>query len=340
MKLRFPALAITMLAASVCFSGSAAADNSDIKERTIRFGYFVSGDSPVGIGAKKFGELVAEKSGGKIKVRDFPSSQLGNEMQQQSALIGGTQEMAAPGSPQLVGMVKEFGILDFPYIVGNLQQADALLDGPFGQALMDRLPEHGIIGLGYWENGFRHVTNSKRPIRKLEDLEGLKIRVQLNPVFIETFEAFKMNPVPLSFSELYTAMETRTVDAQENPLSLILTNKFYEVQKYAGLTSHVYGNNMVLMSKKFWDTLSPTEQRIIREAADESKAYERKISREILAKAIEDLRANGMQVDEWPQSEIDRMREVSRPIVEKYSAQYDPKLMELFNSEIKRISSK
>lgn len=340
MKLRIPAAAMTALVASMFFSGTAVANDSEIKERTIRFGYFVTGDHPVGIGARKFGELVAEKSGGKIKVRDFPSSQLGNEMQQQSALIGGTQEMAAPGSPQLVGMVKEFGILDFPYIVSNLSQADALLDGPFGQALLDRLPEHGIIGLGYWENGFRHVTNSKRPIRKLEDLEGLKVRVQLNPVFIETFEAFKMNPVPLSFSELYTAMETRTVDAQENPLPLILTTKFHEVQKYAGLTGHVYGNNIILMSKKFWDKLSPTEQEIIREAADEAKAYQRQVSRDILAKAVEALRDEGMQVDEWPQSEIDRMREVSRPIVEKYSAQYDPKLVELFKAQLQEVSSK
>jgi TRAP-type transport system periplasmic protein len=335
MNLHRLAFALSTLTA---FGASAPAlAQADIQERTIRFGYFVTADHPVGIGARKFGEIVAAKSGGKIKVRDFPSSQLGSEMQQQTALIAGTQEMAAPGSPQLVSMVKEFGILDFPYIVSSLGEADALLDGPFGQALLDRLPEKGIMGLGYWENGFRHVTNSRRPIKRLEDLEGLKIRVQLNPVFVETFKAFKMNPVPLAFSELYTAMETRTVDAQENPLPLILTTKFYEVQKYVGLTGHVYGNNIILMSKKFWDKLSPTEQKIMRESMEEAKAYERKVSREILQKAIADLRAKGMQVDELPKSEIDRMHALAKPIIAKFSAEYDPTLVKLFNQEVQRV---
>ena len=158
-------LTISLLTIFAAFSSIAVAQ--DIQERTIRFGHTVSPGHPIALGAKRFGEIVTAKSGGKIKFRDFPSSQLGPEAQQQSALVGGTQQMMAHGSAQLAGIVKEFGLLDFPFIVATEQQADALHDGPAGRALLDMLPAKGLIGLGYWENGFRHVTNSKRPITTL-----------------------------------------------------------------------------------------------------------------------------------------------------------------------------
>ena len=145
---------------------------------------------------------MAAKSGGKLKVQEFPGSVLGSDMQQQSALQGGTQEMVAPSTTSLAGIVKEFGLIDFPFAVGNFAQADALLDGSSGKALMAKLPEKGLVGLGYWDLGFRNVTNSKRPITRPEDLEGLKLRVIPNPVFVKTFQAFKANPVPLAFAEL------------------------------------------------------------------------------------------------------------------------------------------
>jgi len=315
------------------------AQADDIQDRVIRFGYFVNNDHPVGFGVRKFGELVAERSGGKIQVREFPSSQLGNENQQQSALIAGTQEMAAPGSPQLVGAVKEFGLLDFPYLVSTREQAHDFLDGPFGQALLDRLPQHGIVGMGYWENGFRHVTNSRRPVKGMDDLAGLKIRVQLNPVFIETFQALGTNPIPLSFSELYSALETKTIDAQENPLPLIVTSRFAEVQSYVGLTGHVYGNNIVLMSKVFWDSLSDTEKTIISESMDEAIAYQREISAEQLATAVDELTKAGMQVDDVSDEEKARMRAVLEPVTAKFLPQYDQDVVELFNSELERINA-
>ena len=206
---------------------------------------------------QKFTEIVAAKSGGKIKVREYPSNQLGSEMQQQSALRGGTQEMQSPATTSLVGIVKEFGLIDFPFIVSTPQQADALLDGPLGTALLAKLPERGLVGLGYWDLGFRNVTNSRRPITKGEDLAGIKIRVIPNPVYLETFKTFGANPVPMSFTELYTALETEAVDGQENPFSVILSNKFYEVQKYLSVTNHTYSTNIILVCKKFWDKLSP-----------------------------------------------------------------------------------
>jgi tripartite ATP-independent transporter DctP family solute receptor len=289
------------------------------------------------MGVKKFAELVAAKSGGKLQVKEFPSNTLGTEQQQTSALQGGVQEMQAPATTSLVGIVKDYGIVDFPFIVGNHAQAFALLDGPLGKALFEKLPEKGLVGLAYWDLGFRNVTNSKRPIAKVEDFDGLKLRVIPNPIFLDCFKAFKANPVPMSFSELYTALETKTVDGQENPYSVILSNKFYEVQKYVSGTNHVYGTNIILVSKKFWDKLSSAEQKILQDAATEARDYQRQVSRSAAEKAVGELTAKGMQFNEVAATERDRMREIVKPVIEKALASYDPAIQKLFGSEIERV---
>src|SRR4029450_12908036 len=183
----------------------------------------------------------------------------------------------------------------------------------------------------------RNVPNSMRPITKLEDLEGLKLRVIPNPVFLDTFKAFKANPVPMSFSELYTALETRTVDGQENPYAVILSNKFYEVQKFVSGTNHVYGTNIILLSKKFWDKLSPTEQKILQDAALEARDYQRQVSRVAADKAVGELQAKGMQFNPVAPAEQQRMREIAKPVTEKALATYDPAIQRLYASEVERV---
>ena len=202
-----------------------AALAQDIQERTIKFGHLNNTDHPTSMGVKKFAEIVAAKSGGKIKVQEFAASQLGNELQQQSALVGGVQEMLVASTTSLAGIVREFGLLDFPFLFSNPRQADAMVDGPLGKALSARLADKGIVVLGFFDLGFRNVTNSRRPITKGEDLDGLKLRVIPNPVFIETFKTFKANPVPMPFAELYGALESKAVDGQENPYAVILSSK-------------------------------------------------------------------------------------------------------------------
>jgi tripartite ATP-independent transporter DctP family solute receptor len=329
------ARAIAVAAATVAFTAGALAQ--DIQERTIKFGHLNNTDHPVSMGVKKFAELVAAKSGGKLKVQEFPSSQLGNEMQQQSALQGGVQEMSAPATTSLAGIVKEFGLVDFPFAVANFQQADALLDGPFGQALIQKLPEKGLVALGYWDLGFRNVTNSKRPITKPEDLDGLKIRVIPNPVFLDTFKAFKANPVPMPFAELYGALESKAVDGQENPFAVILSNKFFEVNKFVSATNHVYAANILLVSKKFWDRLSPTEQKIMQDAANEARSYQRTASRAAAQKAVAELQAKGMQFNEVSPAEQARMRDIAKPVTEKFAATYDPAMVKLYQSELAKV---
>lgn len=323
----------TLLAVTIAIPALA----QDAQERVIKFGHLNNADHPVSFGVKRFSELLAAKSGGKLKVQEFPASTLGNELQQQSALQGGVQEMSAPATTSLAGIVKEFGLVDFPFAVANFAQADALLDGPFGQALLARLPEKGLVALGYWDLGFRNVTNSKRAITKPEDLDGLKLRVIPNPVFLDTFKAFKANPVPMPFAELYGALEAKAVDGQENPFAVILSNKFYEVQKYVSATNHVYAANIVLVSKRFWDRLSSAEQKWMTEAASETRAYQRQVSRAAAQKAVGELQAKGMQYNELTAAERARMVQIAKPVTDRLAATYDPAIVKLYNDELARL---
>lgn len=330
-------IALLALAAAGTVTTTAPAQ---AQEHTIRWGHLNNTDHPISMGVKKFIEIVAAKTNGRIVVKEFPSNQLGSEMQQQSALRGGTQEMQSPATTSLAGIVKEFGLIDFPFIVGSSEQADQLLDGPLGEALLAKLPEKDLIGLAYWDLGFRNVTNSRRPITKGDDLAGIKIRVIPNPVYLETFKTFGANPVPMSFTEVYTAMETRTIDGQENPYQVILSNKFFEVQKYLSATNHTYSANIILVSKKFWDKLTPADQAILKAAALEARDYQRSISREAGKKAIEEPKAKGMQFNEIAPAELTAMREKIASIAARFSAEYDPALVKLFNDELGRIHGK
>ena len=181
------------------------------------------------------------------------------------------------------------------------------------------------------------ITNSKHPITKPEDLNGVKIRVIPNPVFLETFKAFNANPVPMPFTELYGALESKAVDGQENPFAVILSNKFFEVNKFVSATNHVYAANIVLVSKRFWDRLSPTEQRMMNEAANEARGYQRQVSRAAAAKAVGELQAKGMQYNEVAPAEQARMRQIAKPVTDKFAATYDATLVKLYNDELARI---
>ena len=326
----------TALATTALLLGGAA--QAQVEDRTIRIGTTVPADHPISLGAKKFAEIAGARSGGKFKVKDYPALALGPELQQQSALIGGVQEMFVPSSATLAGIVREFALLDLPFLIRNAAQADALMDGPFGQALLAKLPERGLVGLAIWENGLRHITNSRHPILRLEDVQGLKIRVQQNPIFIDMFKALKANPVPMSFGEVYGALETKALDAQENPLLVARSAKLYEVQKYASTTGHAYGVVIVLASKKFWDKLSADERKLLQAAALEARDYQRQVSRDQARKALNDLRAAGMQVNEVSAAELARMRQATQPVADRVLQTYDPALVRLLRSELERIA--
>jgi tripartite ATP-independent transporter DctP family solute receptor len=298
----------------------------------IKFGFGSSDTHPQGMGAKRFAELVNSKTGSRLQISTYGSGKLGSDPAMQSATQGGTIEMMVGPTSNLVGVVKDFAVFDLPYVVGSYKDADALLDGPLGANLNAKLDAVGLVGLAYWENGFRNVTNSKRPITKMEDFAGLKIRVIQNPVFIDSFKAFGANPVPMAFTELYGALESRAVDAQENPVGLIDSQKFYEVQKYLSLTGHVYSPFIVIASKKWFSSLSAEDKTAVRAAAVEAGVYQRQQQREQAVKLVDSLKAKGMQVNELTPSELQRLRATAAPIVAKFSETISPDTVKLLQA--------
>ncbi|MEN9844096.1 MAG: hypothetical protein RLZZ612_1925 [Pseudomonadota bacterium] len=312
----------------------------DIKPRLIRFGYGLNEQSNQGRAVKVFAEHVEKASGGKMKIRAVGAAALGPDVQMQQALIGGAQEMMVGSTATLVGITKEMALWDTPFLFNTAQEADQLLDGPLGEKVKAKLEEKGLVGLVYWENGFRNLTNSKRPIVKMEDLNGIKLRVMQNNVFLDSFKTLGTNAVPMAFSELFSALETGTVDGQENPYNTILSSKFYEVQKYLTVTNHVYSPWIVLVSKKWWDQLSPAEQKVLKDAAIASRTFERKDTRDEAASAVSALKAKGMQVNELSPAEAARMRSSLTRVYASIGASVGMELWNETQAELARIRAK
>jgi tripartite ATP-independent transporter DctP family solute receptor len=318
---------------------AAPAGAADIKERNIKVGIGLTADHPQGQAVARFGELVSQKSDGKIKVKLFAGGLLGNDVSMVSSLQGGTQEMTIPDTSTLVGIagLKEFGLINLPFALNSSEEADALLDGPWGQKLMAKLPEKGLVGLGFWENGFRQISNNRHPINKAEDISGLKLRVIQNPLFIDTFKALGANALPMPFPEVYTALETGTVDGQENPLATLIASKFYEVQKHTVISNHIYSVWAFLISKKFWDKLSPDEQKILTEAANEATAFERKTIRAFDATALEDIKSKGIQVTTLSDEETAKLREITKPVSAKFIQEFGEAGAKEMMAELEKI---
>lgn len=324
-------LVSALVGSAVLLSGQASAQ---VSERTLRWAQQNSMEHPQGLGAKKFADLVEQKSGGKIKVRVFPGGQLGGDLQNVSALQGGTLDLMVLNAGLLVGIVKDFAVLDLPFLFNTAEEADAVVDGPVGTKLFEKLPDKGLVGLGYFELGFRNVTNSKRPIVKAEDFQGIKLRVLQSPLFIDLFNTLGANTVAMPFPEVYTALEQRVIDGQENPVTVIFDTKFQEVQKYLSLTRHIYNAQSVIMGKKIWDKLSEEERKIVQASLNEAEAYQRQVSREKSLQVLDDLKKAGMQVNEVSPQEIARIREKIKPVVDKYAKEAGEPLMAEVNAEI------
>lgn len=307
---------------------------AEIRDQTVKFASANNKGHPQVTGMEKFAELVKEKSGGKIEVKLFPGGTLGGDVQTVSALQGGVIEMSVLNAGILASNVKEFGAVDLPFLFDSGEEADKVMDGPFGTGLMERLPDTGLVGLAYWELGFRNLTNNRHPVTKLEDIKGLKIRTIQSPIPVELFNALGANAVPLPYTELYTALETGTVDGQENPSANIINAKFYEVQKYMTLTRHQYNPQIVLVSKKFWDGLNDEEKAVLQQAAVEARDFQRKVSREQDAAALEEIRKTGMEVSELSPEETQKLRDAVKPMIEKFSADIGQETVEALFKEI------
>ena len=289
------------------------------QERTIKFALNGPEGHPAVAGMKKFADTVAAKSGGKMKVNLFLNGSLGSDQAVVSAMKGGTIEMSVMNSGILASEAKELAIFDFPFLFANEKESDAIVDGPVGKKMHALLEAKGLVGLSYWELGYRQMTNSKRPLNKVEDIDGLTLRVIPNPINVDWVKALGANPTPMPFPEVYGGLEQKAIDGQENPISVIAANKFWEVQKNIALTNHQYNPQSVIFSKKVWDTLTPAEKKILDDSADEAAKSQREQSRAAVAANLELLKKNGMTVTQFPPAEVAKLREKMKPVIAKYT---------------------
>lgn len=329
----------TLLAGACATSlllGSVTSQAAEIRERTLRFAFQNVIEHPQGQGAKKFADLVSEKSAGKIKVRLFPGGTLGGDVQTVSALQGGTLDLTVLNSGILAAQAPDFAMLDFPFLFNNADEAHAVIDGPVGQKLAAQLDSKGLVGLGYWDLGFRHLTNSQHPVNKLEDMQGLKVRVIQSPIYLETFSVLGANPVPMAFPEVYTGLEQHTIDGQENPFTVIEGNKFYEVQKYLSVSGHIFNPQSLIIGQKSWSRLNDDEKALIRDAATEAQQFQRELSTTSMDKARAALEEK-LAVNDISDAEKDRFRERVKPVIEKFSKELDGTLVQMMYDEIAKV---
>ncbi len=327
------ALAAATLAATF-IAGQASAQ---IAERTIRVSNGINQDHPVGNGVAKMTACMAEKSGGKMKLQAFWGGALGGDLQATQSLRSGTQEMVVTSSSPLIGILPDLGVFDLPFLFANAKEADAVLDGEFGKYIADKLPSVGLVNLSYWENGFRNLTNSKKPVTKVEDFPGLKVRVMQNNVFLDTFKTVGATAVPMAFQEVLGALETRAIDGQENPFVTIDTSKMYEVQKYLSVTNHAYTPFLVLYSKPLWDKLSAEEQKILTDCSIVGRDEQRSVSRTLSGKSLENLKAKGMQINEIAADEVKRMREAVKPVYERHAGTIGKETVDRMNAALAKV---
>ncbi len=298
-------------------SGKPAKDTAGGKI-VLRLGHQVVADHTVHKASVFFADKVKEKSGGKVEIQVFPGGQLGGEKAQIEGMMAGTQDLGFLTNATLANWIPSFMAVDLPYLIKSEADADRILGGDVGKALFDLLPSKNIYGLAWGENGFRHFTNSRRSLISPDDLKGLKIRSMENKMFIDMFRLMGCDPTPMAFTEVYTGLQQKTVDGQENPTSIISANRFYEPQKFLSLTAHAYSPFIIYASKGSFDKLPADIQKIVKEAALEAGAYQRKIVREDNVKSILFMESKGIKVDRLTPEQLKVWADRTRPIYDKY----------------------
>ncbi len=312
------------------FGGIFALPSEAAKSYTIKVAYVVPETQSTHLAAVEvFKPYVEEASKGRIKVDLYPNGSLGGDRQAIESVQLGTIEMTIPAVAVLSGFEPQFQIFDLPFLFKSKAAAYKALDGDLGETLSAKLIPLGMRNLAYAENGFRHITNNRQPIHKPEDLQDLKIRTMENPVHMATFRSLGANPTPISFGELYTALQQHTVDAEENPIPLVYSSKFYEVQKYYSLTGHVYAATVLLMNDNFFNSLPEELQKVVMDGAAKYREYQRKLNAEQEGAMLDKLKATGMKVNEVTPEEKEAFIEKTLPVYDQFEKELGKDLIEL-----------
>jgi tripartite ATP-independent transporter DctP family solute receptor len=300
----------------------------------IKFGIGLAEDSPQAMSVDYFGEILDQRSGGRIDVNLFPNSQVGDDLQMMNALQSGTLEMTYPSTSPATGIVPELRLFDLPFLFPTPEDADAVLDGPIGQEMLDAFDGSGIEALAFAENGYRQLTNSQRPVAAPEDVSGLAVRVMENPIQVSIWETLGANPTSMAFGEVFSALEQGVVDGQENPWSTILTSRFYEVQDYGSETRHVYTPFIIMIGEEFYEGLCAEDQALIQEAAEQARDYQRTIAREYDTFAKEQLAAEGMEITELTDEQRAAFQEAVQPVYDQWRDEIGADLVDRVQQQV------
>ncbi|WP_157268580.1 TRAP transporter substrate-binding protein [Azohydromonas aeria] len=310
MKRRTLSVAGFALAATLAFPALA----QNVK---LTLGHGAAVGNPRHEAAVKFADVLKAKTGGRIEVQVAPSGQLGDDAAMVTALRTGALDISANSQGAVSVAVPEYAAYGMPFLFSTSAQAFKLLDGPLGQELAQKSADKGMVVLGYWDNGIRHMTNGKRPIAKVEDMKGLKMRTPPDAVLVDIMQALGAEAQQIKFAELYVALQQGVVDGQENPLANFHASKLYEVQKHLALTSHMFQMTPLVMSKRSWDRLSEADRKAVTEAAAEATTLQRKLSAEADEKLLADIKSKGVQV-----TTVDKaaFAKATQPVQDKWTA--------------------
>ena len=318
MKHSFKTLVMAFAVLAVAVSAACAAP------RTLKLAHAVTDKDAFHVGAEKIKEVIEAGSNGELEVSLFPNAQLGDERTLLENVRMGVIDMAIITGGPITSFMPEFGIFDLPFLFRDPEHAYKVLDGEIGQGILANMEKVGWKGLAYGERGFRDLTNSQHEVVKPEDMKGLKIRLMENPIYVETFRTLGANAVPMAWTETLTALQQKTIDGQENPINVIYSYQLCDSQKYITLTHHTYSPNVIMMSFRAWNSLTPEQQELVARAANEGAKANRDIDNKMTEQWLEELKAKGMVVAE-PDGEA--FREAVKPIYEKYGAQFGADLI-------------
>ncbi|TVM04978.1 MAG: DctP family TRAP transporter solute-binding subunit [Halomonas sp.] len=315
------ALNTLALSVSLAIVGSAnAADFDDMEPVTLRLAHVVNEQDGFHIAALKFEELVEERTEGKVDVEIYPNASLGDERTLLEGMQIGTVDMGVITNGPVANFVEEMAVFELPFLFPSNEAAYAVLDGPIGQELLDKLSEVNLKGLAYAERGFRNLTNSERAVNSPADLDGLRIRVMENPVYTDTFRELGANAIPMAWTEALTAMQQGTIDGQENPVNVIHSFELNETQAHMTLSRHTYAPAIFVMGMPVWSQLPEAAQSVIEEAAQEAAEHERQMNAEMEADQLAALREAGMQINDSP--DLGAFQDAVAPVYEKYGEQF------------------
>ncbi|WP_022666170.1 TRAP transporter substrate-binding protein [Desulfospira joergensenii] len=320
MKKPFFKILIFVLGLSVVFCGPALA----AKKYKIKLGHTAAPTHHYQDICLEFAKIVAQKTDGNVEISVFPANQLGKQLESVEGCMYGTHDMVLTSDTVLSNWVPDMGILNLPFLFNDMWEVRKVLDGPVGDKLAKQMEPLGAVVIGWWDNGMRHITNSKRPIKTPEDLDGLKIRVPEGEVFVDTFKALNAGPTVISFGELYSALQLGTVDGQENPPAHILTQKFYEVQKYVSRTGHIHLSSPLVMNKALLDSMPTEYQKAILDTAREMGPIHTQMVEDLEKQQWIDVAKNGMEVIDVEKKPF---QDKVQPVIEKYKKKLNAEII-------------